>query len=291
MTGTPEQQNSPGHAGSPAPAGRRLGPGAKVTTTSLRAMKGQRQRITALTAYDHLFAGLLDEAGVDIILVGDSVATVLQGHDTTVPVTMAQMIYHCELVSRAVRRALVVGDLPFLSYQVSVEDALRNAGALLKEGRAEAVKLEGGRSFAPTVQRLVDAGIPVMGHLGLTPQSIHQFGSYKARGQDDAEQQRIVDDARCLADAGAFALVLEKVPAVLGARVAASVEIPVIGIGAGPDVDGQILVTHDMLGLFTRFRPRFARRYLELAQAIGGAVGSYIDDVRQGRFPSQDESY
>lgn len=290
MTAQPEKSNPPGKAAAAATPGQRAASG-KVTTASLRAMKAQRQRITALTAYDHLFAGLLDEAGVDVILVGDSVATVMQGHDTTVPVTMAQMIYHCELVSRAVRRALVVGDLPFLSYQVSVEDALRHAGALLKEGRVEAVKLEGGRSFAPTVARLVDAGIPVMGHLGLTPQSIHQFGSYKARGQDPEEFQRIVEDARSLADAGAFALVLEKVPAALGAQVAASVDIPVIGIGAGAGVDGQILVTHDMLGLFTRFRPRFARRYLELAQSIGQAVGGYIDDVRHGRFPSQDESY
>lgn len=291
MTSHPEKPQPPGQGAPAAPAGQRSPNLAKVTTASLRAMKAQRQRITALTAYDHLFAGLLDEAGVDVILVGDSVATVMQGHDTTVPVTMAQMVYHCELVSRAVRRALVVGDLPFLSYQVSIEDALRNAGALLKEGRVEAVKLEGGRSFAPTVARLVDAGIPVMGHLGLTPQSIHQFGSYKARGQDPEEFQQIVEDARCLAEAGAFALVLEKVPAALGAQVAASVDIPVIGIGAGAGVDGQILVTHDMLGLFNRFRPRFARRYLELAQAIGTAVGGYIDDVRQGRFPSLDESY
>ncbi len=264
---------------------------AKVTTATLRAMKQRGERITALTAYDHLFAGLLDAAGVDVVLVGDSVATVVQGRDTTVPVTMDQMVYHCELVGRACKRALVVGDLPFLSYQVSIEDALRNAGRLLKEGLAEAVKLEGGEAFAPTVRRLVDAGIPVMGHLGLTPQSIHQFGSYKARGQDPAEQERIVADSRSLRDAGAFALVLEKVPAALGTAVAAAVDIPVIGIGAGPGVDGQILVTHDLLGLFTRFRPRFARRYLELAESIDLAVRSYCADVRSGGFPSQDESY
>lgn len=263
----------------------------KITTASLREMKAQRERITALTAYDHLFAGLLDQAGVDVILVGDSVATVMQGRDTTVPVTMDQMVYHCELVGRAVERALVVGDMPFLSYQVSIEDALRNAGRLLKEGLAESVKLEGGAAFAPTVQRLVDAGIPVMGHLGLTPQSIHQFGTYKARGQDDAEARRILDDAQCLQQAGAFALVVEKVPAELGGRLARSVDIPVIGIGAGPDTDGQILVTQDMLGMFTRFRPRFARRYLELAKEIGSAVGNYCRDVREGSFPSQSESY
>jgi 3-methyl-2-oxobutanoate hydroxymethyltransferase len=266
-------------------------PASKVTTAVLRTMKAQQQRITALTAYDHLFAGLLDQAGVDVILVGDSVATVVQGHDTTVPVTMDQMVYHTSLVSRGTKRALVVGDLPFLSYQVSIEDALRNAGRLLKEGGAEAVKLEGGREFAPTVQRLVAAGIPVMGHLGLTPQSIHQFGSYRARGQDLAEQQQIRDDAQALADAGAFALVLEKVPSTLGRAVARDLAIPVIGIGAGPDVDGQILVSHDLLGLFTRFRPRFVRRYAELGQTIGDAVRSYCRDVQTGSFPDQTESY
>lgn len=263
----------------------------KVTTATLRTMKVQRQRISALTAYDHLFASLLDEAGVDVILVGDSVATVVQGRDTTVPVTMDQMVYHTELVSRACQRALVVGDLPFLSYQIGVEDALRNAGRMLKEGLAEAVKLEGGADFAPTVQRLVKAGIPVMGHLGLTPQSIHQFGSYRARGQDADEQQSIVDDAKLLEQAGAFAIVLEKVPAELGKRVADSVSVPIIGIGAGPHVDGQILVTPDLLGLFTRFRPRFVRRYKELATEVGEAVRSYCRDVQTGSFPNADESY
>jgi 3-methyl-2-oxobutanoate hydroxymethyltransferase len=263
----------------------------KITTATLRTMKAQRQRITALTAYDHLLAGLLDQAGVDILLVGDSVATVMQGRDTTVPVTMDQMVYHCELVGRAARRALVVGDMPFLSYQVSIEDALRNAGRFMKEGLVEAVKLEGGTSYAPTVQRLVDAGIPVMGHLGLTPQSIHQFGSYRTRAQDASEQRRTIDDAKALEQAGAFALVLEKVPAEFGKRLAEAVSIPVIGIGAGPDVDGQVLVTHDLLGLFTRFKPRFARRYLELARDIGKAVEAYCSDVRAGSFPNASESY
>ena len=263
----------------------------KVTTATLRAQKAQRQRITALTAYDHLFAGLLDAAGVDVLLVGDSVATVVQGRDTTVPVTMDQMVYHCEMVARATKRALVVGDLPFLSYQVGVEDALRNAGRMLKEGGAEAVKLEGGSEFAPTVARLVTAGIPVMGHLGLTPQSIHQFGSYRARGRDDTEQRRIVDDARALEQAGAFALVLEKVPAELGRTIATTVAIPVIGIGAGPHTDGQILVTPDLLGLFSKFRPRFVRRYRELATEIGDAVKAYCHDVQNGTFPSDAESY
>ncbi len=263
----------------------------KITTAALRELKARGQKIVALTAYDHLFAQLLDQAGVDVVLVGDSVATVLQGRDTTVPVTMDQMVYHCELVSRGVEHAFVVGDMPFLSYQVSIEDALRNGGRMLKEGRAEAIKLEGGSVFAPTVQRLVDAGIPVMGHLGLTPQSIHQFGSYKARGVDAVEAQRILDDAASLEQAGAFALVVEKVPAELAQRLAKRVAIPVIGIGAGPHCDGQILVTHDLLGMFTRFRPRFVRRYLELAQTIGAAIEQYGKDVRGGAFPNSDESY
>lgn len=267
------------------------GASTKVTTATLRQKKAQRERITALTAYDHLFASLLDEAGVDVLLVGDSVATVVQGRDTTVPVTMDQMVYHTEMVARAAKRALVVGDLPFLSYQIGMEDALRNAGRLLKEGLAEAVKLEGGVEFAPTVQRLAAAGIPVMGHLGLTPQSIHQFGSYRARGTDEAEQHRILDDAKALEQAGAFAIVLEKVPAALAERVTASVSVPTIGIGAGPHTDGQILVTHDLLGLFTRFRPRFVRRYKQLGAEIGDAVRAYCRDVQGGAFPSADESY
>ena len=263
----------------------------KITTASLREMKAAGERIAALTAYDHLFAGLLDRAGVDVILVGDSVATVMQGRDTTVPVTMDQMVYHCELVGRAVQRALVVGDMPFLSYQVSVEDALRNAGRLLKVGLAEGVKIEGGSRYAPTVDALVAAGIPVMGHLGLTPQSIHQFGTYKVRGTNEAEANEIYDDAKALEDAGACAIVLEKIPAELAQRVTASLSIPTIGIGAGPHCDGQILVTHDMLGLFTRFKPRFVRRYAELAQSVSDAITAYIEDVRTEEFPTERESY
>lgn len=263
----------------------------KVTTATLKERKQRGERIAALTAYDHLFATLLDEAGVDVILVGDSVATVMQGRDTTVPVTMDQMVYHCELVSRGCERALVVGDLPFMSYQVSERDALRNAGRLLKEGHVEAVKLEGGRDFAPVVEKLVSAGIPVMGHVGLTPQSINQFGTYKTRGTEQDEQDALVDDAIALEQAGAFAIVLEKVPSELGGRMAAATTVPIIGIGAGPDTDGQILVTPDMLGMFTRFRPRFVRRYRELAADIGDAVGSYCEDVRRGSFPGDEESY
>ncbi|GDY02018.1 3-methyl-2-oxobutanoate hydroxymethyltransferase [Planctomycetota bacterium] len=263
----------------------------KITTAALREMKLQRERIVALTAYDHLVAQLLDQAGTDVVLVGDSVATVMQGRNATVAVTMDQMVYHCELASRAVQRAFLIADMPFLSYQVSIEDALRNAGRLLKEGGAEAVKLEGGVAFAPTVARLYAAGIPVMGHVGLTPQSIHQFGSYKARGVEPGEAQQILDDAKSLEQAGAFGLVVEKVPAELGKRITESVQIPVIGIGAGPHCDGQILVTHDMLGMFTRFRPRFVRRYLELARTIGDAIAQYGSDVRKGSFPNSDESY
>jgi len=263
----------------------------KVTTATLKERKQRGERIAALTAYDHLFATLLDEAGVDVLLVGDSVATVMQGRDTTVSVTMDQMVYHCELVSRGCERALVVGDLPFLSYQVSEKDALRNAGRLLKEGHVEAVKLEGGAPFAPTVQKLVDAGIPVMGHVGLTPQSINQFGTYKTRGTEREEQDRLVDDAIALEQAGAFAIVLEKVPAALGKRMSEATTVPIIGIGAGPHTDGQILVTQDMLGMFTRFRPRFVRRYRELAGDIAGAIEGYCNDVRAGSFPAEDESY
>ena len=265
--------------------------GGKVTTATLKERKQRGERIAALTAYDHLFATLLDRAGIDVLLVGDSVATVMQGRDTTVPVTMEQMVYHCELVSRGCERALVVGDLPFMSYQVSISDALRNAGRLLKEGHVEAVKLEGGRDFAPTVEKLVGAGIPVMGHVGLTPQSINQFGTYKTRGTEQDEQDRLIEDAVSLEQAGAFAIVLEKVPTALGKRMAEATTVPIIGFGAGPHTDGQILVTPDMSGIFSRFQPRFVRRYRELAQDISDAVGGYCDDVRKGSFPSADESY
>jgi 3-methyl-2-oxobutanoate hydroxymethyltransferase len=263
----------------------------KITTATLREMRLRGERIVTLTAYDFTMARLVDAAGVDVILVGDSVGTVVQGHDTTVPVTMEHMVYHCEMVTRATERALVVGDLPFLSYQVSVEDALRNAGRLLKEGGAEAVKLEGGLTMAPTVQRLTDAGIAVMGHVGLTPQSIHQFGSYKVRGQEAEQAAQIEADALAIQQAGAFALVLEKVPAHLAKAITAKLSIPTIGIGAGPDCSGQVLVTHDMLGLFTAFRPRFVRRYAEFATGIDGAVRHYVEDVRSGQFPAAAESY
>ena len=262
----------------------------KVTTESLRRMKVEGRRIVALTAYDHLFGSLLDAAGVDLVLVGDSVGTVVQGEETTIPVTLEQMLYHARMVTRGVQHAFVVGDLPFLSYQISDEDALRNAGRMMQEARVEAVKLEGGRPVLDRVRRLTEAGIPVMGHLGLTPQSIHAFGSYRVRGEGE-EAERILDDARGLQDAGAFALVLEKVPSALATEVTRAVSIPTIGIGAGPCCDGQVLVTYDLLGLFERFRPRFARRYRELGAEIRAAVGEFARDVREGAFPGDDESY
>jgi 3-methyl-2-oxobutanoate hydroxymethyltransferase len=263
----------------------------KVTTRGLRRMKESGQRIAALTAYDQLMAGLLDDAGVDVILVGDSVATVVQGLETTVNVTMEHMLYHASLVSRGVQRALVVGDLPFMSYQVSMDAALGNAGRMVKEANVEAVKLEGGEVICPTVRRLVDVGIPVMGHLGLTPQSIHKFGTYQVRATTDTEADELRSDAKALQDAGAFAVVLEKIPAVLGAEISKELKIPVIGIGAGSECDGQILVSHDMLGLYTRFHPRFVRRYAAVADDMRGAFERYVRDVRGGEFPTADESY
>ncbi|MBJ20447.1 MAG: 3-methyl-2-oxobutanoate hydroxymethyltransferase [Deltaproteobacteria bacterium] len=263
----------------------------KVTTRGLRQMKEAGQRIAALTAYDQVMAGLLDDAGVDVILVGDSVATVVQGLDTTVNVTMDHMLYHASLVTRGVKRALVVGDLPFMSYQVNADTALMNAGRMVKEANVEAVKMEGGSSICSTVRRLVDVGIPVMGHLGLTPQSIHKFGTYRVRATDSEEADELRADALALQDAGAFALVLEKIPASLGAEISKSLDIPVIGIGAGGDCDGQILVSHDMLGLYTRYHPRFVRRYAEVADVMQGAFERYVRDVRSDEFPTVDESY
>ncbi|MAF66375.1 MAG: 3-methyl-2-oxobutanoate hydroxymethyltransferase [Planctomycetes bacterium] len=263
----------------------------KVTTKSLLGMKRGGERISALTAYDFLMAGLLDRAGVDVILVGDSVAMVVQGVETTVTVTMEHMLYHAMLVSRGVERALVVGDLPFMSYQVNADEALRNAGRMVKEAHVEAVKIEGGEVLCPTVQRLVEGGIPVMGHLGLTPQSIHKFGSYQVRATSEEEADEIRRDAVALQDAGAFALVLEKIPASLAREVSNSLEIPVIGIGAGAGCDGQILVSHDMLGLYTRFKPRFVRHYAQLGADMQEAFEHFVRDVRSGEFPSADESY
>jgi 3-methyl-2-oxobutanoate hydroxymethyltransferase len=254
-------------------------------------MKAAGEKIAALTAYDHLMAELVDKAGVDVILVGDSVAMVVQGKETTVAVTMEQMLYHASLVAGAVERALVVGDLPFMSFQVNPDEALRNAGRMIKETGVEAVKLEGGEVICPTVRRIVDVGIPVMGHLGMTPQSIHKFGTYRVRATSQTEADEVRRDARALRDAGAFALVIEKVPAALATEIAKDLDVPVIGIGAGEGCDGQILVTHDMLGLYTRFHPRFVRRYAELAESMTDAFQRYVGDVKSREFPSADESY
>lgn len=263
----------------------------KVTTRSLRRMKERGEKISALTAYDYLMGQLIDQAGIDVILVGDSVAMVVQGLETTVAVTMDEMLYHSKIVSRGVDRALVVGDLPFMSYQVNQDEALRNAGRMVKESGVEAVKMEGGEVICPSVRRLVDVGIPVMGHLGLTPQSIHKFGTYQVRATDDGEANQVRADARALQDAGAFAIVLEKVPAELGAELSNTLEIPIIGIGAGPGCDGQILVTHDMLGVYTKFQPRFVRRYATLAEDMHGAFQRYVQDVKESAFPDESESY
>jgi 3-methyl-2-oxobutanoate hydroxymethyltransferase len=263
----------------------------KITTRSLRELKQRGEPIAALTAYDYLMAQLLDRAGIDVILVGDSAGMVVQGLDTTVGVTLEQMLYHSTVVARGVERALVVADLPFMSYQVNTDEALRNAGRMIKETGVEAVKLEGGLAICPTIRRIVDVGIPVMGHLGLTPQSIHKFGTYQVRATEPEEAAEVRRDALALEQAGVFSIVIEKVPAALATEIARSVEVPVIGIGAGNGVDGQILVTHDMLGLYNRFHPRFVRRYAELARDMQSAFEHYTRDIKAGEFPSAEESY
>lgn len=263
----------------------------RVTTKTLSLLKKNNIKITALTAYDFITAALLDEAGIDIILVGDSLGNVFQGNDTTLPVTMDEMIYHTKAVTKGVSRAMVVVDMPFMSYQLGVDDGFRNAGRIMKETSAGAVKLEGGERLAETIRRITEAGIPVMGHIGLTPQSIHQFGSYRERGKVKEEADEILNDAKVLEQAGAYSIVLEKIPADLARRVTESVSIPTIGIGAGAHCDGQILVTPDMLGLNVDFHPRFVRYYASLADEINKAVKNYISDIRERTFPSEEESY
>ena len=259
----------------------------QVTVPEFTAWKSQGRKISVLTAYDFPTAKLLDDAGVDCLLVGDSLGTVIQGWETTLRVTLDQMVYHAEMVARAAERALVVADLPFLSYQVSTRQALRSAGRVLKETDCQAIKLEGGRKVAPTVRALVDAEIPVMGHVGLTPQSIRRLGAYKVQRSGEA----IFADARAIADAGAFAIVLECIPRDLAAKITAEVPIPTIGIGAGPHCDGQVLVVHDLLGLSGGFQPKFVRRYGDLGAQIRAAAAGYIRDVSEGRFPGMDESF
>ncbi|MCK4273005.1 3-methyl-2-oxobutanoate hydroxymethyltransferase [bacterium] len=262
----------------------------KMTAEHFRQMKSQ-EKIAVLTAYDYLTAQLLDEVGIDAILVGDSVGMVFSGHETTLPVTMDEIVYHTKAVRRGVKRALLIGDLPFLSFQVSPEDALVNAGRLLQEAGAEAVKIEGGQRMVETIGKLTGAGIPVMGHLGLTPQSIHQFGGYRVRGKSQDEAQRLIQDAQAIEKAGCFSVVLEKIPSDLAGEISQRLKIPTIGIGAGPECDGQVLVVHDMLGLFEKFKPRFVRRYARLAEQMRGAFQAYIQDVKEAKFPSPEESY
>ena len=263
----------------------------KMTVPKLVKMKAKGEKIACLTAYDFITASLLDAAGIDLILVGDSGAMVFAGHETTLPITVDQMVYHTQSVSRGVQKALLITDMPFLSFQITPEEAVRNAGRFLKEGGADGVKIEGGEHMVETFRKLVNVGIPVMGHLGLTPQSIHAFGGYKLQGKEEKQAAKLKKDAKAIEEAGAFAIVLEKIPSHVAKEITQSISIPTIGIGAGPHCDGQILVTHDMLGLFEEFKPKFVRRYADLAQTIRAAVENYARDVRENTYPSQEESY
>lgn len=263
----------------------------KVTTHTLQEMKSAGEKITMLTAYDFSLAKLVDKAGVDIILVGDSASNVMAGHATTVPITLDHMIYHAQCVERAVDRALIVVDMPFGSYQGNSTVALESAVRIMKESNGHSVKLEGGSEVVESVKRILTAGIPVMGHLGLTPQSIYKFGTYTVRAKEEEEAAKLISDAKLLEDAGCFAIVLEKIPRELAKKVSQAISIPTIGIGAGPDCDGQVLVLHDLLGITMDFSPRFLRRYLNLSNDINNAITQYCDDVRSGEFPNEDESY
>ncbi len=263
----------------------------KVTTRRLIEMKRRGEKIAMLTAYDYSSAQILDAAGIDVLLVGDSASNVMAGNVTTLPITLDQMIYHAKSVMKGTRRALVVVDLPFGSYQGNSKEALASAIRIMKESHAEAVKIEGGSEIRESIERILCAGIPVMGHLGLTPQSINKFGTYSVRARDEEEAEKLLADARMLDEIGCFAIVLEKIPAELAARVAKEVSIPIIGIGAGGGVDGQVLVMHDMLGINQGFSPRFLRRYADLASVMHDAVGRYIEDVKSSSFPTDSESY
>ena len=263
----------------------------KVTTHVLQEMKHAGEKITMLTGYDFSMARIIDTAGIDVILVGDSASNVMAGHETTLPITLNEMIYHASSVVRAVDRALVVVDMPFGSYQGNSKEALSSAIRIMKESGGHAVKMEGGREILESISRILTAGIPVMGHLGLTPQSIYKFGTYVVRAKEQDEASRLIEDAKALEDVGCFAIVLEKIPAELAGQVAKEVNIPIIGIGAGGDVDGQVLVVHDMLGINNEFNPRFLRKYHNLYQEMLGSFHRYIEDVKTGDFPNQDESY
>lgn len=263
----------------------------RVTTHVLSEMKHMGEKISMLTSYDYSMAKLVDEAGIDVILVGDSASNVMAGNETTLPITLDQMIYHGKSVVKAVNRALVVVDMPFGTYQGNSKEALASAVRIMKESHADAIKLEGGEEILESVNRILSAGIPIMGHLGLMPQSIHKYGTYVVRAKEDEEAEKLIRDAKLLEEAGCFAIVLEKIPAALGERVAKELKIPVIGIGAGGGVDGQVLVVHDMLGVTQEFSPRFLRRYHNLAAEIKGAVGNYVADVKSQDFPNEKEQY
>ncbi len=263
----------------------------KVTTHQLQAMKDRGEKISMLTAYDYSMAQLIDGAGVDIILVGDSASNVMAGHETTLPITLDQMIYHASSVIRAVNRAFVVVDIPFGSYQGNSSEALRSAIRIMKESGAHSVKMEGGAEIKESVTRVLSAGVPVMGHLGLTPQSIYKFGTYAVRAKESEEAEKLIADAKLLEECGCYAIVLEKIPADLAKRVSEAINIPTIGIGAGPYTDGQVLVMHDMLGITKEFKPRFLRQYADVGSIITEAVGNYIKDVKSKDFPNESESY
>jgi len=263
----------------------------RITTNVLQEMKVRGEKISMLTSYDYTLAKIVDDAGIDVILVGDSASNVVAGHETTLPITLDNMIYHASSVVRAVKRSLVIVDLPFGSYQGDSQRALESSIRIMKESGAHAVKLEGGSEIIESIERILTAGIPVMGHLGLTPQSIYKFGTYTVRAKENAEAKKLVEDAKLLEKTGCFSIVLEKIPAKLAETVAKAVKIPIIGIGAGPDVDGQVLVLHDMLGMTHEFNPRFLRRYLNLYKDINGAVESYVRDVKSGNFPNEEEQY
>lgn len=263
----------------------------RVTTETLRKMKYDGEKITMLTAYDFTTAKMVDAGGVDAVLVGDSAANVMAGFETTLPITLDQMIYHTQSVVRGIDRALVVADLPFGTYQSNADRALESAVRMMKEGGAHAIKIEGGQEISKSIKKIINAGIPVMGHLGLTPQSIYQFGTYKVRAKENAEAEKLIADAQLLQDLGCFALVLEKIPSDLAKMVSEKVQIPTIGIGAGPHCDGQILVYHDMVGMNKGFSPKFLRRYLDLYTEITGAVSQYVKDIKSADFPNEKESY
>lgn len=262
-----------------------------VTTHQLQNMKERGEKISMLTAYDYSMATILDNAGVDVLLVGDSASNVMAGHETTLPITLDQMIYHASSVVRGVKRAFVVVDMPFGSYQGNSSEALRSAIRIMKESGGHGVKLEGGAEIKESVTRILSAGVPVMGHLGLTPQSIYKFGTYTVRAKEEVEAHKLLDDAQLLQELGCFAIVLEKIPSELAKKVAETLQIPIIGIGAGPHVDGQVLVVHDMLGITKEFKPRFLRRYAELNQLMTDAVQNYVHDVKSRDFPSEQEAY